>query len=297
MIGVNVDIASATENELVFDLSGVDTSIANALRRIMLAEVPTVAIENVWITTNSGIIQDEVLAHRVGLVPIKVDPRLLKYVQDDAGETDEDTLVFHLNVHNRNAGEVVEQGDTSTFVGPSGNVLSGHLTWIPIESQTETFALGGVSVVYPDILLAKLGPGQAIEFEAHCRKGVGKDHAKFQPVATVAYRLLPEISLSEDIFDDSARMLKSLCPSGVFDIEEIGSEIKAKVSRPRNCTMCGECVRKKGLEKKVQIGRHDKKFIFTVESVGAVAPQIIVQESLRVLSMKCKDLIDHIDAS
>ena len=182
-------------------------------------------------------------------------------------------------------------------MGPSGNVLSGHLTWIPIESQTETFALGGVSVVYPDILLAKLGPGQAIEFEAHCRKGVGKDHAKFQPVATVAYRLLPEISLSEDIINDSARMLKSLCPSGVFDIEEIGSEIKAKVSRPRNCTMCGECVREKGLEKKVQICRHDKKFIFTVESVGAVAPQTIVQESLRVLSMKCKDLIDHIDAS
>jgi DNA-directed RNA polymerase I and III subunit RPAC1 len=38
----------------------VDASIANALRRIMLAEVPTIAIEHVWIAVNNSIIQDEV---------------------------------------------------------------------------------------------------------------------------------------------------------------------------------------------------------------------------------------------
>jgi len=48
-----------------------------------------------------------------------------------------------------------------------------------------------VKPVHEDIVIAKLRPGQRIEFEAHCRKGVGKDHTKFSPVATAAYRLLP----------------------------------------------------------------------------------------------------------
>lgn len=289
---MKIDIQSVSEDEIIFELAGVDASIANALRRIILAEVPTVAIENVWIITNSGIIQDEVLAHRVGLVPIKVDPRLLKYVQSESGETDEDTLVFHLNVHNRNMDDVVEPGDTSTYVGPSGKVLSKHLTWIPIETQKEIFADGGVSVVNPDILLTKLGPGQAVEFEAHCCKGIGKDHAKFQPVATVSYRLKPDISFKkDDIVRGMATELKELCPTGVFDIEEMGNEVKALVAHPERCTMCGECVRTPRWNDMVALKRKHDTFVFTVESLGAVPPQKIVEEALKILGTKCRNLI------
>jgi len=67
-------------------LIGVDVSIANALRRILLAEVPTVAIESVWISVNHSIVQDEVLAHRLGLIPIKADPRKLTFVEDSSEE-------------------------------------------------------------------------------------------------------------------------------------------------------------------------------------------------------------------
>ena len=69
---LKIRIVSLTEEQLIFDLVGVDASIANALRRILLAEVPTMAIEMVYIESNTSIIQDEVLAHRLGLVPIKV---------------------------------------------------------------------------------------------------------------------------------------------------------------------------------------------------------------------------------
>ena len=80
---LRINIISLTENDMDFDLIGVDASIANALRRIMLAEVPTVAIEHVWIAINNSIIQDEVLAHRVGLIPIKCDPNKLEYVVNE----------------------------------------------------------------------------------------------------------------------------------------------------------------------------------------------------------------------
>ena len=45
----------------------------------VMYQVPTMAIEKVFIYNNTSIIQDEVLAHRLGLIPIKVDPRLFEY--------------------------------------------------------------------------------------------------------------------------------------------------------------------------------------------------------------------------
>lgn len=72
---VRVDIVEDSEAEVVFDLVGVDAPIANALRRILLAEVPTMAIDTVMIHNNTSIIHDEVLAHRLGLIPLNADPR------------------------------------------------------------------------------------------------------------------------------------------------------------------------------------------------------------------------------
>lgn len=60
---------------MVFELTGVDAPIANALRRILIAEVPTMAIATVYIANNTSILPDEVLAHRLGLIPILADPR------------------------------------------------------------------------------------------------------------------------------------------------------------------------------------------------------------------------------
>ena len=101
---IQIKVTKLAGLDMEFDLIGVDASMANALRRILLAEVPTIAIEKVWILINSSIIQDEVLAHRVGLIPIKVDPNKLEYVVKD-DETVADTLVFHYDVQCESRGE------------------------------------------------------------------------------------------------------------------------------------------------------------------------------------------------
>lgn len=69
-----MEIQESNSLEMGFDLVGVDTSIANAFRRILLSEVPTMAIETVFVFNNTSVIQDEVLSHRLGLIPIKADP-------------------------------------------------------------------------------------------------------------------------------------------------------------------------------------------------------------------------------
>lgn len=118
--------------------------------------MPTIAIENVWIAANTSIIQDEVLAHRIGLIPIKADPSKLEFVDGDE-ETDKDTLVFHFEV------ECTDQLSDKTK--PNGdkmyvneNAYSGQLRWLPQGSQEEMFP-EGVRPVHDDIVVAKLKPG------------------------------------------------------------------------------------------------------------------------------------------
>lgn len=96
-------VNSMDKDELSFDLIGIDASVANALRRFMIAEVPTVAIEEVYIIKNTGIMHDEVLAHRLGLIPLKIDPGNIEFrgmIDNEKLEdkTDLNTVVFHLDV-------------------------------------------------------------------------------------------------------------------------------------------------------------------------------------------------------
>jgi len=61
-------------------------------------------------------------------------------------------------------------------------VTSKDLEWVPKASQAETFAARPIRPVHDDIFIAKLRPGQEIEMELHCEKGIGRTHAKWSPV-------------------------------------------------------------------------------------------------------------------
>lgn len=66
-----VKVTSMATHEIQFELSETDTSMANTLRRIMIAEVPTLMIDLVEYSDNSTVLNDEYIAHRLGLVPIR----------------------------------------------------------------------------------------------------------------------------------------------------------------------------------------------------------------------------------
>jgi len=329
------DPVSGVETEsdsdrIVFDMVGIEAPLANALRRILLSEVPTMAIERVILFQNTSIIQDEVLAHRLGLVPIYADPRQFQYVRESAtqasarrkprnpkerddksvtstqhpdGEENElNTLVFVLDVKctrkidpktGRPAGE--DKADADKY--DNHLITSSHLKWIPQGRQAQRFAdpARRPRPYYDDIILAKLRPGQSIEAELHVEKGIGQSHAKWSPVATASYRLMPEILFTTPIEGEMAQELKQKCPMNVFDIEDIGGKPTATVARPRNCTMCRECTRGEVADgigmggawsDRVKLRRVRDHFIFSVETTGAYTPTEVVREAIKVLKEK-----------
>jgi DNA-directed RNA polymerase II subunit RPB3 len=66
-----IKVFSLATHEIQFELSDTDTSMANALRRIMIAEVPTLMIDLVEYSENSTVLNDEYIAHRLGLIPLR----------------------------------------------------------------------------------------------------------------------------------------------------------------------------------------------------------------------------------
>lgn len=337
-----------SENDLVFEMIGVDVSFANALRRIMIAEVPTVAIEHVYMWNNTCIVHDEVLAHRLGLVPIDVDPRLFEdFLGEEDEATDRNTVVFRLGIkcgrskkederlekarqmrengdkgdENENSDSIMGQSEldkaaresVSVYEATHGDaakvaeaietpgrpytkhVYSRDLEWVPQGDQAERFP-EGIRPVHEDILLAKLRPGQVIELEAHGRRGEGKDHAKYSPVATASYRLMPKIEILKPIYDEVAEELANLYEPGVFKLVSCGADeaphrVKAAVHNPYACTMSRNYMRKAELKDSIKITRVPNHFIFSVESVGMMSPGVVLAESLRVLQAKCRNLI------
>ena len=66
-----VEVLSLEENQMSFEVKKTDASMANALRRVIIAEVVTMAIDLVTFEENTSCIDDEIIAHRLGLIPIK----------------------------------------------------------------------------------------------------------------------------------------------------------------------------------------------------------------------------------
>ncbi|KAL4641143.1 DNA-directed RNA polymerases I and III subunit RPAC1-like [Arapaima gigas] len=292
-----INIIQMDENSMEFDMVGIDAAIANAFRRILLAEVPTMAVEKVFVYNNTSIIQDEILAHRLGLVPIKADPRLFEYrnAGDEEG-TEIDTIQLQIKVKcTRNPRASKDSSDPNELYN-NHTVYSRDMKWVPIGNQADVFGEAGIGPVHGDILLAQLRPGQELDIVMHCVKGIGKDHAKFSPVATASYRLLPDITLLRPVKGEMAERLKRCFSPGVIELENVGGTPVAKVVNSRLDTCSREVLRHEDLKNVVKLGRVRDHFIFSVESTGILPPDILVSEAIKILMAKCRKFLNELDS-
>lgn len=163
----SIDIIEQSDNGIAIKLKGVPRQYANALRRIALSEVPTMAIDDVVILDNSSVLHDEAVSHRLGLIPLHTESdRFVMAHQCDCKSTlgcSKCRVLLYL--------------DTSAE-DKSRPVLSGEL-----KSDDDY-----VKPASPNIPIVVLAPGQKLKVEAYARLGTGKMHAKWQPVSVAVLK-------------------------------------------------------------------------------------------------------------
>lgn len=294
-------IYNLSESTANFDMNGIDTSIANAFRRIMISEIPTVAFESVEVYNNTSIIQDEVLAQRIGLIPIKIDPDSLSWYDPNAEPAvNEDgvqeslmnnfnSIRFILDVTCERNPDAPKDCEDPNILYNNSNVYARDLKFEAFGGQEEWIK---VEIMNPDILIAKLRPKQTIKIVAYAVLGIGADHAKFSPVATASYRLLPTIDIigDEPLTGEQAKRFQNCFPPGVIGIDSKGA---AFVKDARKDTVSREVLRYDEFKGRVKLGRRRDHFIFNIETTGAMQPDEIFVKSIQELRSKAQTLLSY----
>jgi DNA-directed RNA polymerase subunit D len=259
---MKLEIKKLTGEEMEFMLEDADPAFANALRRVMAYEVPIMAIDEVEFLKNDSVMYDEIITHRLSLIPLKTpaDGYYLPEKCSCSGKGCPSCMVtFKLSK-----------------TGPA-NVLSGDL-----ESSDE-----GVVPVSREIPIVKLAEGQKLEFTAIARLGVGREHAKWQP-GVVSYKYMPVIEINHKACD-ACEACVSACPQSILLIEDG----RLKVVDVERCTLCKACEEAcpKGA---IKVGHDDTKFIFKVESTGCMPPEQILSKALEVMEEKFREFLKHV---
>jgi len=267
---MKVDVLSVSDDTVRFLIEGVDVAFINALRRTMISDMPCMAMDDLFVFDNSSVVNDEVLAHRIGFIPLTTD--LDNYVLPEDCECGSDLgcehcrVVLTLDVETENEIRTVYSGD---FVSEDPNVVP----------------------VTPGIPLTKLAPGQAVKIEAYARLGTGKTHAKWQPVSMAVYQHIGEVEVDEAKCTACGECAKA-CPRGVVSLQAG----KLKVVDVLACTLCGECVKACPVEPAaIKQGLKADAFLMIVESTGCLPPERLVTEAARILSKKLEEFSDRVE--
>jgi DNA-directed RNA polymerase subunit D len=261
---MDVKLLEENETSARFMLSGVTPAFANAIRRIMIAEVPTMAIDDVMIVENTSVMYDEILAHRLGLIPLTTDSK---------------------------AYNLPEECDCKSELGCSKCRASFTLE---VEAQDETITVysselkpqdPNVKPVSERIPIVKLASKQKIRLEAYAKLGRGLEHAKWQPVSACAYKYLPQVTIDPKRAVEAVQCAK-WCPKNVFSVEGDRAVVRNEMS----CTLCMECVTHCEKKSPIKIEWDDTTYIFHVEPTGSIPIDNLISEASRILAGKADEL-------
>jgi DNA-directed RNA polymerase subunit D len=258
---LELEIVEQRENYAKFILSGVTPTFANTLRRTVMSEVPTMAIDEVIIIENTTPLYDEIIAHRLGLIPLKTD--LENYA---------------LSEHCTCGGQGCTSCEVSLTLEKSGEQDVSFVLSNDLISQDPK-----IVPVYPHIPVLKMAKDQKIFLEAIARLGRGSDHAKWQPVSTISYKYYPCVEFNLDNCTYCGDCVR-VCPRDIIKIEN--DEIFAV--NLINCSLCNQCVEVCELDA-VNVSTTGTEFIFIIESTGSLKIQSILSKSLEILKEKATE--------
>ncbi|MDR0334318.1 MAG: DNA-directed RNA polymerase subunit D [Methanomassiliicoccaceae archaeon] len=240
-------------------------AMANALRRTILTDIPKMAIDKVEFHLGPIMVNgreyesitplfDEIIAHRLGMVPVPTDLKLF-VPQSECSCGGEGcpscTIMYSLNK-----------------IGPC-TVLSGDL--IP---------LGDPNLKVKDELIpiVELADGQAVLIYTIATMGTARTHVKWQAANGVGYKYEPRIQLDAAKCRHCMKCLTA-CPKRVF----AGDAKKITVAEPLRCSLCDSCLTFCA-GKAISVEANDNNFVFSFETDGSLSAETVLNKAISLLS-------------
>lgn len=265
---------------LTFTLQNTNVAYANTLRRLVLTGVESIAFRSdmndmgtstdVSIIKNSTSMTNEMLADRIGLIPIR---------WNSAKHGAPSDYVFKLNVKNT----------SDRLLDVTSNDITA-VRLIGKDGKEEDIPKDAMDFFDKDILLTVLKPYRAnhepqeIEFTAKASIGIGKEHARFIPVSQCAYRYTrdPSEQRQKELMLKWAKSMNKITGEEATKPADI-SEEKLALLRKEYVTMeidrCYLTDPKTG---------EANSFDFTVETIGTVDARQIIEEAVKKAREICE---------
>ncbi|MBW0486611.1 hypothetical protein O181_026326 [Austropuccinia psidii MF-1] len=260
---LQVKVTELDDQRVAFVLEGVDLAVANSLRRTMIADLTTIAIHSVEFEENTSVLPDEMIAHRLGLIPL-VSEDLDKYLKNWQRDCtclsycDDCSVELVLSCKSTRVGETLEVTSKDLVVTPREDGADRGDVGRPVQF---TLPAGDK----PGVLITKLRKGQEIRLKCRAIKGIAQEHAKWSPVSTIGFEYDPHNRL------------------GHTDLWfEVGTDPKAEWPLTKNA----KYERPPLEDEPVDYTSKPSRFYLDVESAGNLKPDDIVIKGIESLIVK-----------
>lgn len=269
-MAIDVKVLENSATTAVLDVRGVTPSQLSALRRTLISQVPKLAIEDVTIYDNTSALFDEIVAHRLGLLPVPTD----------------------LNAFNRrwkeNNAEPKEAACTCAGEGcPNCTVLftlSKEGPCTVYSGDLVPAADAKFRIVDPKIPIVKLLEGQRVMLEAGAILGEGREHAKWVPVTAVGFQEYPTVKLPASLPQATIEKMRKTAPEGSLAFE--GTSVR--VLDVFKAATYLRSVRKLYELEGVEVGFETGRWVVRIETDGSLAPTVALRKAISLVMEKLK---------
>ena len=249
---MNLKILKQNEEKIVYHISNAETSLVNALRRTIMEEVATMAVTEVTFAKNNSALYDEILAHRIGLLPLTTDLKTYNFLGD---------------CKCKGKGCARCQAKLSLQAKGPCTVYAEDLK--SKDPKTKP--------VFPKTPITILLKGQDLQLEAIAQLGKGKEHSKFSP-GLAYYKFYPILNTTKDSnIKKCVELSKNLIVKGNnLEIKDIAdwNDAQEQICEDNN----------------IEIDHNKEEFIFTLESWGQLDLKKLPNLALKILEDKLKEL-------
>ncbi|MHA2120151.1 MAG: DNA-directed RNA polymerase subunit D [Promethearchaeota archaeon] len=270
-----IEILEKNDHKLLFVVDNISLEMVNAIRRIILSEIPVMAVDEVIVLKNDSPLYDEIISHRLGMIPLTTDLDAYKLPRDcDCGGYGCALCQVSLTC------EVVNTSNTPIEIF-SGDLKSNDPEIVPVD---------------PNILIVKIDKNNQLILEAYAILGLAKDHVKWQAVSNIFYRFYPVIE-----FDDSKCtncpdkcVVSRMCPEKLYDFTE-GKSPKLVEEYWKTCTLCKSCERDCP-EEAVKVNTKDDTYIVSIESDGVLPFKTVIKKVFEIFLEKIDEFVEKLEA-